>query len=131
MLSVLTASEDVDMSERCLRKFCHALITNVRLAAGHVSSRAMLLTLIAFNSHPSHAQTEKVLYSFTNGPDGANPTAALILDGSGNLYGTAVNGGSTTCPSGCGTVFRLSPRGTDVVLYSFLEVPLARRLMVG
>jgi uncharacterized repeat protein (TIGR03803 family) len=49
---------------------------------------------------------EKVLYSFTGGADGANPYyAGVIFDGSGNLYGTTVGGGTF----GLGTVFELSP----------------------
>jgi uncharacterized repeat protein (TIGR03803 family) len=43
--------------------------------------------------------TEIVLHRF-NGSDGANPIAGLIMDASGNLYGTARGGGSgtsTTC----------------------------------
>lgn len=56
------------------------------------------------------AQTEKILYSFTGGADGGSPTAGLVSDGRGNLYGTTSIGGSTTCE--CGTVFELSP-GSD------------------
>lgn len=62
---------------------------------------------------------ETVLYSFAAGPsDGANPTAGLVRDGLGNLYGTTNLGGT----SGAGTVFKLSPSGggwTETVLYSF------------
>ncbi|HWY54581.1 MAG TPA: choice-of-anchor tandem repeat GloVer-containing protein [Terriglobales bacterium] len=55
---------------------------------------------------------EKVLYSFKNGKDGANPNGGLIFDQAGALYGTTYSGGSTTnCVftgfAGCGTVFRL------------------------
>ena len=38
--------------------------------------------------------SETVLYSFTGGADGSNPYGALIEDASGNLYGTAVEGGA-------------------------------------
>ena len=32
--------------------------------------------------------TESVIYSFSGGSDGGNPTAGVILDQAGNLYGT-------------------------------------------
>jgi uncharacterized repeat protein (TIGR03803 family) len=49
--------------------------------------------------------TETLLWSFTGGADGANPLASLILDSSGNVYGTTAAGGSATV----GTVFQLAP----------------------
>jgi hypothetical protein len=36
--------------------------------------------------------TETVLYNFTGGADGALPTAAMIADENGNLYGTTFSG---------------------------------------
>jgi uncharacterized repeat protein (TIGR03803 family) len=56
--------------------------------------------------------TETVLYSFRSEDDGTNPTAGLIFDGAGNLYGTTPGGGLHYCygPPGCGTAFQLSPR---------------------
>jgi len=62
---------------------------------------------------------ETLLHIFTGGADGANPKASLIRDASGNLYGTAFAGGSGSCPGGCGVVFKLSPQGTETVLYAF------------
>jgi uncharacterized repeat protein (TIGR03803 family) len=47
---------------------------------------------------------EKVLYSFANTPDGANPVNGLIVDSSGNLYGTTWAGGKT----GNGTVYEMT-----------------------
>jgi hypothetical protein len=49
------------------------------------------------------------LYDFTGGNDGANPVGSLILDGTGNLYGTTLGGGSTNCFRGCGVVFEITP----------------------
>jgi uncharacterized repeat protein (TIGR03803 family) len=45
---------------------------------------------------------ETVLYNFTGGADGADPSETLLLDQSGNLYGTALFGGT----SGLGTAFK-------------------------
>ncbi len=59
--------------------------------------------------------TETVLYTFTGGDDGANPSADLLRDPKGNLYGTTYSGGS----NGCGTVFELTPTGTKKILYNF------------
>lgn len=72
--------------------------------------------------------TENVLYTFTDGSDGAEPVDSVIIDRAGNLYGTAVTGGVWGgyygCGPGwaCGTVFELmpSPSGwTMQTLYSF------------
>jgi uncharacterized repeat protein (TIGR03803 family) len=63
---------------------------------------------------------EIVLYSFRGGTDGALP-ADLIQDAYGNLYGTTAEGGGTGCwhGYGCGTVYRVSSKGKESVLYRF------------
>jgi len=66
----------------------------------------------------SGTYTEKVLYTFMGGSDGGWPYAGLIMDKSGNLYGTAVRGGA----GGNGIVFEMvnsSGAYTEKVLYSF------------
>jgi uncharacterized repeat protein (TIGR03803 family) len=67
------------------------------------------------------AQTETVLYSFTGQADGAFPAGNLVMDASGNLYGTTLNGGNTCdgLPFTCGTVFEVTPSGAETVLYAF------------
>src|SRR5579885_2593117 len=40
---------------------------------------------------------ETMLYSFTDGADGATPYASVIRDAAGNLYGTTSAGGLLTC----------------------------------
>jgi hypothetical protein len=45
----------------------------------------------------AHAQSFSVLHSFTNAGGGAYPSGSLILDSSGNLYGTAADGGNAGC----------------------------------
>ncbi len=52
--------------------------------------------------------TEKVLYSFLHDTDGCYPSAGLIFDAAGNLYGTTPGCGG---PYNLGTVFELTPQG--------------------
>jgi len=59
------------------------------------------------------------LYNFTNGSDGANPLAGLILSGN-TLFGTASQGGI----SNYGTVFAINTDGTGfTTLHSFVGAP--------
>ncbi len=53
----------------------------------------------------STAWTEAVLYRFSGGSDGGQPTAGLVMGTDGALYGAAAGGGD----HGMGTVFRFSP----------------------
>ncbi len=84
----------------------------------------MALTLLATLSllaRYAPAQ-EKILYNFgATSTDAMNPTAGLILDSAGNLYGTASFGGSYNC----GAVFQLSPNGsggwTEKLLHAFIS----------
>jgi uncharacterized repeat protein (TIGR03803 family) len=58
------------------------------------------------------AGNETVLHSFTGGSDGADPWAGVILDKSGDLYGTAALGGykcRIDGKQGCGVVFKITP----------------------
>ncbi|HTU00801.1 MAG TPA: choice-of-anchor tandem repeat GloVer-containing protein [Candidatus Sulfotelmatobacter sp.] len=63
--------------------------------------------------------TASVIYSFGDGADGQFPIAGLLLDASGNLYGTTEQGGAY----GYGTVYELSYSAgsgwTESFLYSF------------
>jgi uncharacterized repeat protein (TIGR03803 family) len=62
--------------------------------------------------------TFTVLYRFTGGSDGGNPTASLLEDKNGNFYGTTEAGGA--CGGyGCGVVFELTSGGQETALYSF------------
>ena len=63
---------------------------------------------------------QTVLYSFAGGADGNGPNAGVILDSSGNLYGTTTLGGGA---ANAGTVFKIDTTLHETVLYSFLGVP--------
>lgn len=68
---------------------------------------------VVFKVAPGGAET--VLHSFAGGGDGAHPFANLIIDASGNLYGTTFVGGTNDL----GTVFEVATDGTESVLHSF------------
>lgn len=58
---------------------------------------------------------EQVLYTFTGGTDGGDPSAGLLRDRQGNLYGTTDDYGL----GGVGVVFKLDQQRHERVLYSF------------
>jgi uncharacterized repeat protein (TIGR03803 family) len=58
--------------------------------------------------------TEKMLYTFAGGSDGADPLGGLI-NVNGTLYGTTFEGGANDN----GTVFSITTTGTEKVLYRF------------
>src|SRR5438132_1655370 len=78
-------------------------------------------TVFQLTPNGSGGWTQTVLYAFCQQDacaDGQNPRSGLIIDGSGNLYGTTTAGGS----NGYGAMFELTPSGkawSQTVLYSF------------
>jgi uncharacterized repeat protein (TIGR03803 family) len=75
-----------------------------------------------------------VLYAFTGGADGGNPTGRLIQDTNGNIHGTTTSGGDASC--NCGVVFQLDTNGKETVIHKFFghgggAEPLVGLLDVG
>ncbi len=68
---------------------------------------------ILFALDPSGNET--ILHTFTGHADGAAPFGGLVQDPSGNLYGTASQGGA----SNSGVVFKWDSAGNFSVLHSF------------
>jgi uncharacterized repeat protein (TIGR03803 family) len=58
---------------------------------------------------------ETVLYTFSGGNDGGRPWGGLVADKQGDLYGTTAGGGANLW----GTVFKVTPGGTETVLHTF------------
>jgi len=72
--------------------------------------------------------TQTILHRFTNA-DGSQPSAGLVIDTAGHLYGTASNGGGTSAacpvnkkngvPAGCGVAFELTPPKPGQVAWTY------------
>ncbi len=63
------------------------------------------------------------IYSFcslSNCSDGENPIGGVVLASNGDFYGTTAYGGA----NGDGTVFKITPAGTLITLYSFCSQAL-------
>lgn len=77
-----------------------------------LSSRGTVYKVAPAGSHT-------VLHRFS-GSDGAAPLSGVILDGSGNLYGTTYHGPlGSGFGLGAGTVFRIAAGGTHTILHAF------------
>ncbi len=64
--------------------------------------------------------TLTTLISF-NGANGGNPYGKLVFGADGSLYGTTSSGGPSNpnCPTGCGTVYKITPSGLLTTLGNF------------
>jgi uncharacterized repeat protein (TIGR03803 family) len=66
---------------------------------------------------------ERVLYRFGDAVGGWHPSAGVIQDDAGNLYGTTELGGDLSCSlgysEGCGVVFKLDIAGNETALHTF------------
>jgi uncharacterized repeat protein (TIGR03803 family) len=74
----------------------------------------------------SHLWTESRLYKFAGQPDNQHGPIMTVAGANGVVYGTS-EGGSLSCPFGCGLVFSLSPPSvpggswTETVLHAFSD----------
>ena len=72
---------------------------------------------VVFKVSLSGEQTVLFNFGFESG-NGYQPWSGLTLGLDGNFYGTTTEGGSG-CTGGCGTIFKITPRGNLTTLYSF------------
>lgn len=77
--------------------------------------QVLALALLVFVTTYASPQTYTVLYRFKGANDGAFPFSRLVLDGAGNLYGTAFKRGAYNF----GTIFKLDPGGKFSLLHTF------------
>jgi uncharacterized repeat protein (TIGR03803 family) len=61
------------------------------------------------------------LHHFANS-EGSDPYGQLLLGSDGFLYGTTRYGGDPNCPSGCGTIYRISTTGDFATLHVMTEL---------
>jgi uncharacterized repeat protein (TIGR03803 family) len=74
---------------------------------------------LAPSEAPQRQWTESVYYNFQGYPDGGLPVGGLVMDKSGNLYGTTDAGGDPQDKAG--TVFQLVPDGIGGWNYNLLH----------
>ena len=95
-------------------------------AGGGPCAPTLCGTVFKLTRNAAGTYTESVIWRFASGADGGGtPWGGVIVDSSGNLYGTTMLGGNTTAcaSSGCGTVFKLTPNGagsyTESAIWKF------------
>ena len=81
-----------------------------RLLAASIAS-----ALMTYDATAAAAEHVKTLVSFTGPPDVFLPSAGLVVGPDGNFYGTSFYGGE----AGLGTVYKMTPKGEETVVYSF------------
>jgi uncharacterized repeat protein (TIGR03803 family) len=75
--------------------------------------------------HTNSGWKLRLLHAFRGGFDGSGPIPGVVLDKSGNVYGTTYNGGTSKngCFNACGTVYRIAPQPggnwKESVIYDF------------
>lgn len=89
---------------------------------------AKLLCIVAACGIASHVDLTAQTFNYESfeGSNGANPQFGPLLQGiDGNFYGTTAGGGTSSyCGSyGCGTVFKVKPRGGITTVYNFCSQP--------
>lgn len=91
----------------------------MRSLRGRLIRRSLVIAFAtaaaAFASPNAQSQTFSLVHAFTGGPDGGNPEAGVVVNSSGNFYGTTSSGGEY----GAGTVYELSSSGEVTTVYSF------------
>ena len=78
-------------------------------------ARMSAISTMARSSNWIASGTQTVVHVFAGGDDGGHPIGKLVMDKSGNMYGTASVGGA----SNWGVIFKVDSDGNYSVLHSF------------
>jgi uncharacterized repeat protein (TIGR03803 family) len=124
------------VQEGTVRLCVSAVVSLLLIAAAGCSNNAPSSNLLPADGaratgvehDASSGYTETLLHRFKSSPDAASPEAGVILDASGDLFGTTIAGGAhPDCPggyqNGCGTVFEIDAAGKERLVYSFAGKP--------
>jgi uncharacterized repeat protein (TIGR03803 family) len=89
-------------------------------------------TVFKLTANSDGGWTESILYAFSGGTNGWEPSAPLVLDEAGNLYSTTLYGGDQNCGlNGCGAIFELAIQANgswkEITLYAF-QIPAFNNL---
>ena len=88
--------------------------------SAHIALASLFSLMILFPMM-THAQTYAVIWNFPGG-EVSGPFAGLTIDRAGDLYGTTPFFGLfNNCAGGCGTVFKLSQRGSGWIFTTIYE----------
>jgi uncharacterized repeat protein (TIGR03803 family) len=92
---------------KCLQRICRTMAVILGVALAFASgARAQAQTWGLTNRY--------IFQGGISGPDGGTPYGGVIVGSDGNYYGTTWYGGT-----GGGTVFKITPAGTESVVYAF------------
>jgi hypothetical protein len=94
--------------------------------SGYVPPSQSLTSPSGSSASRMTARAYEVLHTFRTPYRGMNPLAPVVADSSGDLFGETSQGGNPSSDGGCGSVFELTPSGTQytqVLLHRFRNNP--------
>jgi len=115
VLHFFTGGADGGNPEGDLIRDSSGNLYGVTAGGGNLHCNASYFTGCGVVFKLSASGTETVLHTFQGGSDGANPWGGLVMDSSGNLYGSTENGGRYSA----GQIFKISASGKKTVVHNF------------